>query len=180
MELGTKFILETRIRIDFSRIAEFGKTTLVNLITSGDYADQEPTIGFNMRMVTKGNVKIKLWDIGGQARFRSLWERYCRGVHAIVYVVGLGQPRFVRNHQEGVDPPSETPVAGNPAFGLRNKNDLAGAATVEQLQDALDLKSLSKQQEHLYFFHFRQTHKNVDIALDWLIKNSLKKSTNNS
>ena len=39
-----------------------------------------------MRKVTKGNVTIKLWDLGGQPRFRSMWERYCRAVSAIVYV----------------------------------------------------------------------------------------------
>ena len=27
---------------------------------------------------------LKLWDIGGQPRFRGMWERYCRGVTAIV------------------------------------------------------------------------------------------------
>lgn len=43
-------------------------------------------VGFNMRKVSKGNVTIKLWDLGGQPRFRSMWERYCRGVSAIVYV----------------------------------------------------------------------------------------------
>ncbi|MBW04113.1 ADP-ribosylation factor-like protein 8A, partial [Eschrichtius robustus] len=42
--------------------------------------DMIPTVGFNMRKITKGNVTIKLWDIGGQPRFRSMWERYCRGV----------------------------------------------------------------------------------------------------
>lgn len=26
------------------------------------------------------------WDLGGQPRFRPMWERYCRGVNAIVYV----------------------------------------------------------------------------------------------
>lgn len=26
----------------------------------------------------------QVWDIGGQPRFRSMWERYCRGVNAIV------------------------------------------------------------------------------------------------
>ena len=64
-----------------------------------------PTVGFNMRKITKGRVTIKLWDIGGQPRydfaleqletlfdafnrrFRSMWERYCRGVNAIVYMV---------------------------------------------------------------------------------------------
>eukprot|EP00958_Prasinococcus_capsulatus_P012644 scaffold1273_cov401-Prasinococcus_capsulatus_cf.AAC.10 len=46
-----------------------------------------PTVGFNMRKVQKGKVTIKLWDLGGQPRFRSMWERYCRGVNAIVFVV---------------------------------------------------------------------------------------------
>ena len=64
-----------------------------------------PTVGFNMRKISKGRVTIKLWDIGGQPRydvvleqletlpdafnhrFRSMWERYCRGVNAIVYMV---------------------------------------------------------------------------------------------
>ena len=26
------------------------------------------------------------WDLGGQPRFRFMWERYCRGVNAMVYV----------------------------------------------------------------------------------------------
>jgi len=48
-----------------------------------------PTVGFNMRKVTKGRVTLKVWDIGGQPRFRSMWERYCRGVNAIVYQPSL-------------------------------------------------------------------------------------------
>ncbi|CAH2232442.1 jg19376 [Pararge aegeria aegeria] len=62
-----------------------GKTTFVNVIASGQFSeDMIPTVGFNMRKITKGNVTIKVWDIGGQPRFRSMWERYCRGVNAIV------------------------------------------------------------------------------------------------
>ncbi|OMH83507.1 ADP-ribosylation factor-like protein 8B-A [Zancudomyces culisetae] len=62
-----------------------GKTTLVNVVASGQFQeDMIPTVGFNMRKVTKGNVTIKLWDVGGQPRFRSMWERYCRGVNAIL------------------------------------------------------------------------------------------------
>ncbi|KAI7844921.1 hypothetical protein COHA_001568 [Chlorella ohadii] len=65
-----------------------GKTSLVNVLTTGQFhEDMIPTVGFNMRKVSKGGVTIKLWDLGGQARFRSMWERYCRGVQAIVFVV---------------------------------------------------------------------------------------------
>merc|ERR1711879_69162 len=65
-----------------------GKTTFVTVLTSGHFQeDQIPTVGFNMRKVSKGNVVIKVWDIGGQPRFRNMWERYCRGVNCIVYFV---------------------------------------------------------------------------------------------
>eukprot|EP00879_Flechtneria_rotunda_P013502 GHRR01014098.1.p1 GENE.GHRR01014098.1~~GHRR01014098.1.p1 ORF type:complete len:200 (+),score=33.64 GHRR01014098.1:97-696(+) len=70
-----------------------GKSSLVNVLTTGSFhEDMIPTVGFNMRKVTKGGVTIKMWDLGGQPRFRSLWERYCRGVQAIVYVVDAADP----------------------------------------------------------------------------------------
>jgi GTPase SAR1 family protein len=44
-----------------------GKTSLVNVIATGAFhEDMLPTVGFNMRKVTRGNVVIKLWDLGGQ------------------------------------------------------------------------------------------------------------------
>ena len=47
-----------------------GKTSLVNVLTTGAFhEDMIPTVGFNMRKVTKGAVTIKLWDLGGQVMF---------------------------------------------------------------------------------------------------------------
>lgn len=44
-----------------------GKTSLVNVIATGAFhEDMIPTVGFNMRKVTRGAVTIKLWDLGGQ------------------------------------------------------------------------------------------------------------------
>ena len=44
-----------------------GKTSLVNVIATGGFQeDMIPTVGFNMRKVSKGSVTIKLWDLGGQ------------------------------------------------------------------------------------------------------------------
>ncbi|KAG5385729.1 hypothetical protein IGI04_037199 [Brassica rapa subsp. trilocularis] len=50
------------------------------------------TVGFNMRKVAEGNVTIKLWDLGVQPRFLSMWERYCRSVAAIVMKQDLVSP----------------------------------------------------------------------------------------
>jgi ADP-ribosylation factor-like protein 8 len=49
-----------------------GKTTFVNVIASGAFnEDMIPTVGFNMRKITKGSVTIKLWDIGEQTNILS-------------------------------------------------------------------------------------------------------------
>lgn len=37
-----------------------------------------------LRLPSPHPLLTQLWDIGGQPRFRSMWERYCRGVSAIV------------------------------------------------------------------------------------------------
>ena len=30
---------------------------------------------------------MKLWDLGGQPRFRESWEKYCRDADVIIFVV---------------------------------------------------------------------------------------------
>jgi ADP-ribosylation factor-like protein 8 len=35
----------------------------------------------------KGKVALKLWDLGGQPRFRDSWEKYCRNADAIIFVI---------------------------------------------------------------------------------------------
>lgn len=100
--------------------------------------DMIPTVGFNMRKVTRGNVTMKLWDIGGQPRFRSMWERYCRGVNAIVFVLDAADHDRLEAVQAELKALLERPMlAGIPVLVLGNKNDLEGALTVEQMIQTL-------------------------------------------
>merc|ERR1712125_161348 len=116
-----------------------GKTTLVSVISSGQFTEGTiPTVGFNMKKVTKGNVTIKLWDIGGQPRFRSMWERYCRGVNAIVYVVDSADPEKLPTAKKELhDLINKPPLAGIPLLVLGNKNDLANSLRVDDIIEQL-------------------------------------------
>ena len=170
-----------------------------------------PTVGFNMRKVTKGKVTIKLWDLGGQVRlaaarfptlltrlprpsrrrsrlslslgrarvcvwpqprFRSMWERYCRGVSAIVYVVDSADAdNITTSKSELHDLLAKPALEGIPTLILGNKNDLPTSVGVDELIERLGLKSLANREVCCYSISAKNSV-NIDITMDWLIKHS--------
>ena len=76
-----------------------------------------------------------------QPRFRSMWERYCRGVQAIVYVVdSADHDGLEQSKSELHDLLGKPSLAGVPVLVLGNKNDLDGALPQAELIEKLDLK----------------------------------------
>ncbi|XP_027360083.1 ADP-ribosylation factor-like protein 8a isoform X1 [Abrus precatorius] len=163
-----------------------GKTSLVNVVATGGYSeDMIPTVGFNMRKVTKGNVTIKLWDLGGQPRFRSMWERYCRAVSAIVYVVDAADPDNLSiSRSELHDLLNKPSLSGIPLLVLGNKIDKPGALSKQALTDQIaekcilacrDLKAITDREVCCFMISCKNST-NIDSVIDWLVKHSKSKS----
>ncbi|KAJ0500048.1 putative small GTP-binding protein [Helianthus annuus] len=154
-----------------------GKTSLVNVVATGGYSeDMIPTVGFNMRKVTKGNVTIKLWDLGGQPRFRSMWERYCRAVSAIVYVVDAADhDNLSISKGELHDLLSKPALTGIPLLVLGNKIDKAGALSKQALTDQMDLKSIADREVCCFMISCKNST-NIDSVINWLVKHSKSQS----
>lgn len=70
-----------------------------------------------------------------------MWERYCRGVQAIVFVVDAADQDVLEQArselQELLAKPS---LRGLPLLVLGNKNDIPGALSTGELIEKLDLK----------------------------------------
>uniref|UniRef100_A0A8U7NA22 ARF like GTPase 8B n=117 Tax=Telluraves TaxID=3073808 RepID=A0A8U7NA22_CORMO len=150
-----------------------GKTTFVNVIASGQFSeDMIPTVGFNMRKVTKGNVTIKIWDIGGQPRFRSMWERYCRGVNAIVYMVDAADRDKIEASRNELHNLLDKPqLQGIPVLVLGNKRDLPNALDEKQLIEKMNLAAIQDREICCYSISCKEKD-NIDITLQWLIQHS--------
>ncbi|KAF6025773.1 hypothetical protein EB796_016024 [Bugula neritina] len=150
-----------------------GKTTFVSVIASGEFTeDMIPTVGFNMRKVTKGNVTIKVWDIGGQPRFRSMWERYCRGVNAIVYMVDAADSDKVEASKTELHSLLDKPqLHGIPVLVLGNKRDLPGSLDEKELIERMSLESIKDREICCYSISCKEKA-NIDITLQWLIAHS--------
>ncbi|GJU96175.1 ADP-ribosylation factor-like protein 8C [Tanacetum coccineum] len=151
-------------------LQDAGKTSLVNSIATGGYSeDMIPTVGFNMRKVTKGNVTIKLWDLGGQRRFRTMWERYCRGVTAILYVVDAADwdsiPIAKTELHDLLTKPSLNEI---PLLVLGNKIDKSQALTKQALVDQLGLESITDREVCCYMISCKDSI-NIDMIHSQLL-----------
>eukprot|EP00959_Pyramimonas_sp_CCMP1952_P098960 2068718-Pyramimonas_sp.AAC.1 len=152
-----------------------GKSSFVNVLTTGIYTeDMIPTVGFNMRKLTKGRVQIKMWDLGGQPRFRSMWERYCRGVNTIVFMVDAADHDNIDVAKAELHELLARPtLAGIPLLVLGNKNDLYEALKVQDVIERMELSTLEGREVCCYNISCKN-QTNLDITLDWLVKHAHK------
>merc|ERR1711934_1184856 len=150
-----------------------GKSTLVNVIASGCYVeDMIPTVGFNMRKVTKGKVTIKMWDLGGQPRFRGMWERYCSNVSAIVYVVDGADHKNVDISYEELHELLGKPALKNiPLLVLGNKRDLPEALPEEAIIERMHLKDITDREVGFYTISAKNQD-NIETTIEWLINHN--------
>lgn len=122
-----------------------------------------------MKRVVKGHVTLKCWDLGGQPRFRSMWERYCRGVNAIVFIVdSADRAGLVAAREELHLLLERETLAGIPLLVLGNKSDLADKLSVDELIEALDLKAISHREVSCYGISAKE-ETNLDAVLQWLV-----------
>ncbi|GJF00270.1 ADP-ribosylation factor [Phanerochaete sordida] len=150
-----------------------GKTSLVNVIGNGQWSeDVVPTVAFHFRKVHRGNVTMKIWDLAGQPRYRSIWDRYCNGVDAVVFVVDAhDKEKFDTAKFELHQLLAQPSLKDVPLLVLGNKNDLEGHATVNELIKALDLDKIQNRPVSCYSCSMKSQH-NLDIILQWLAGHS--------
>ncbi|KAF9817315.1 hypothetical protein IEO21_03575 [Rhodonia placenta] len=160
----------------FSKTAEISivglqarKTSFVNVIGSGQWSeDVVPTVAFNFRKVRRGNVTLKVWDVAGQPRYRSIWERYCNGMDAVVFVVdSMDKEKFDTARFELHQLLAQPSLVGVPLLVLGNKNDLQGHAPVNELIQALQLHNIHNRPVSAIQCSMKSQH-NLDIVLQWL------------
>ncbi|VDK83576.1 unnamed protein product, partial [Litomosoides sigmodontis] len=64
-----------------------GKTTILKNLASEDIRHITPTQGFNIKSVVSDDVKLNVWDIGGQRKIRPYWKNYFENTDVLIYVI---------------------------------------------------------------------------------------------
>eukprot|EP00759_Apiculatamorpha_spiralis_P039459 PhF_6_TR38292/c0_g1_i1/m.57130/K07955/ARL8; ADP-ribosylation factor-like protein 8 len=149
-----------------------GKTTLLNVLSVGHAIETFPTVGLNVKMVKKEGVCMKVWDLGGQERFRTEWGRYTQGCDCIIYCVDAHD--FQRIHlskKELHKLLEDRTLHGLPLLVCLNKIDLEPHLTKEEAVRDLNLDYVTENPWMVVSISaLRQI--NVAEVVDWLVKHA--------
>jgi len=155
-----------------------GKTTLLERIkqiflgVKGLSPEQvTPTVGLNVGKVDMNRCRVNFWDLGGHRDLQSIWEKYYRECHGIMFVIdACDADRLVECRETFEKVMTNGEVEGVPVLMIANKQDLPDAMKVEQIKeefnqialklDALDSRVLPAS---------ALTGEGVREAVEWMV-----------
>jgi ADP-ribosylation factor-like protein 8 len=82
-----RMLFSKKLEVVIVGLGNSGKTTLLNVLSDGIPVETVPTVGLNVRMIKKGGVRMKCWDLAGGEQYRNEWSRFTKGCDVIIFVV---------------------------------------------------------------------------------------------
>jgi len=129
-----------RLEVVLVGLESSGKTTLCNQLALGDAGETSPTVGLNVRVLSRNRITFKVWDIGGQQKYRSEWPRYTQGCDVIIFVVDSNDSERLAEAKHELHQLLECREATNiPVLILANKIDLGPKLSEEEVIKGLNL-----------------------------------------
>jgi len=148
-----------------------GKTAILNKLKLGEFVPTIPTIGFNVETLEFRNVKITLWDVGGQHKLRPLWKHYYLNTQAVIFVLDASsRDRISESKMELVKLLSEKELKDAALLILANKQDVSGCASLEEITDLFSLYKLCCGRSWHIQACDAKSGNGLQDGLDWLCR----------
>jgi len=128
-------VLTTKSKICFLGEGGVGKTSLVSLL-QGKKIEKErnPTVGLEVDDSILKEKKCSIWDLGGQERFRFMWQDFLKGT-GLAVLVSDSTEDYVQKTKEIYERFSR--FIGSKIIAIANKQDLPGALNANTVQNRL-------------------------------------------
>lgn len=149
-----------------------GKTTTLYKLKLGETVTTIPTIGFNVEgFETANNIRLTMWDVGGQSKVRKLWRHYFMGSHAVIFVIDSQDRERIaeaREELENVINSEDLCSTCKTLLIYANKQDLPNVMTTDEIVKALRVNSLRRDLEWYIQPCVATTGDGVYEGIDWL------------
>lgn len=145
-----------------------GKTTILYKLALDEVIVTEPTIGSNVEEVAHKNIKLQVWDLGGQESLRNAWDAYFSATDAVIYVIDSADDSQVQASQaEFLNLLVHNELKDALILVFANKAEMPTARSVSEL---VDMYGFGDVREHEWFIQpcCALTGEGLSEGLDWL------------
>ena len=145
-----------------------GKSTLVQQLGGAAFDKQDQIGGCAISAVEVGKLQFDVWDAGGEDRLRTYWRHYYTGSHAVAFVVdSADRARLAVAVEEFRGVVRDHQLAQTVILIIANKQDVAGAATVDEISTMFAVTELV-QQHRVIGTSATASGEGLSKALEWL------------
>lgn len=115
-----------------------GKTTLAHAFANSKYQDYLPTKGLDIVKLEYKNMLLRIWDLGGQRQFRTLWHKFSYEASGIIFVLDSTSDRWIETKEA-----FETAKSLSLPFVIfaNKQDDVETARDIEYIAEQLDCPS---------------------------------------
>ena len=128
-------MFSTKKKICFIGEQSVGKTALLSLLQGREVQKERvPTVGLEVEDSVLNGKKCSIWDLGGQKRFKFMWQDFLKGAGLAVIVCdstekNVNQTKEIYNRFER--------SLGTKIIAIANKQDLPGRLSAQEVQKRL-------------------------------------------
>eukprot|EP01083_Nonionella_stella_P165286 549504_1 len=125
-----------------------GKTTILYKLALDEIISTIPTVGLNIETIQYNDIRLNVWDIGGQKKIRKMWSHYYQDTDAVIFVIDSNEPQRVDQLYNDNAKDELHKMLKNKDLRdavlliLANKQDLPNALNINELTKRLDLENL--------------------------------------
>lgn len=161
--------MDKELRILILGLDGAGKTTILYRLQIGEVITTKPTIGFNVETLNYKNLKLNVWDLGGQTSIRPYWRCYYANTAAVIFVVdSTDKDRMNIASKELHLMLQEEELQDSALLVFANKQDQPGALSASEVSKELNLAEL-KDRSWSIVASSAIKGEGITEGLDWLI-----------
>eukprot|EP01084_Bolivina_argentea_P267760 454608_1 len=125
-----------------------GKTTILYKLALNEIISTVPTVGLNIETINYKDIRLHVWDLGGQKKIRNMWPHYYENTDAIIFVIDSNEPQRIDqlrndNAKNELHNMLNNKLLNNAILLIyANKQDLPNSINVNEITKRLELESL--------------------------------------
>ncbi|MFO7797191.1 MAG: ADP-ribosylation factor-like protein [Promethearchaeati archaeon] len=132
-------MVERKSKICIVGDAGVGKTSLVSLLQGRDIVkERTPTVGLDIEDSILSGKKCSIWDLGGQERFRFMWNDFLKSSGLTILVCDSTEKNVERT-KEILERFSNH--LGSKVIAIANKQDLENSLHPENVEKMLGVRT---------------------------------------